>query len=464
MPAKILVVDDEPHLEIVILQAFRQEIKAGELSFLFARNGGEALKALEKSPDIDIVLSDINMPEMSGLTLLKRLTEEHPLIKTIIVTAYGDMANIRAAMNHGAFDFLNKPINFSDLKITLKKTIEQVWQVKELQREREQRYLAEKLHTLTETLNRTLNTTEVLKRFMVNLSQVVSYERALVCILKDDDLLIADFDGHEDSFPSKMKAALKLMMERAMLARAPIALSSGTSEEDALDEEAFGVNRTVLCLPLISKESVLGMAVVDRRADSPFSEHERKGAYTLTGNAAFAIENASLFEEVRRLATTDGLTGLYNRRHFMELSHKEVTRSKRYGNPLAAIMLDIDHFKEFNDNYGHSAGDQALKRVADALSRECRQTDILGRYGGDELVVLLIETDLKLGREIAERLREAIEGEAIELADGAKAPITVSMGLATLDLKTQDLERLIQCADARLYAAKQKGRNRLEYA
>lgn len=129
--AKILVADDEPDLEILIKQKFRQKIREKEYEFIFAVNGNDALEKIYQNPDVDIVLSDINMPEMDGLTLLSRLNESSPLIKSVIVSAYGDMDNIRTAMNRGAFDFITKPINFEDLSLTMIKTINHAFQIKE---------------------------------------------------------------------------------------------------------------------------------------------------------------------------------------------------------------------------------------------------------------------------------------------------------------------------------------------
>ena len=129
--AKILVADDEADLETLIKQKFRQKIREKEYEFIFAVNGIDALKQIELHPDIDIVLSDINMPEMDGLTLLGKLNESSPLIKAVIVSAYGDMDNIRTAMNRGAFDFITKPINFEDLNITMEKTISHVTHIRE---------------------------------------------------------------------------------------------------------------------------------------------------------------------------------------------------------------------------------------------------------------------------------------------------------------------------------------------
>ena len=129
--AKILVADDEVDLEMLIKQKFRQKIREQEYEFIFAVNGKDALEKILQHPDVDMVLSDINMPEMDGLTLLSRLSESSPLIKSVIVSAYGDMENIRTAMNRGAFDFITKPINFEDLSLTMEKTIRHCLQIRE---------------------------------------------------------------------------------------------------------------------------------------------------------------------------------------------------------------------------------------------------------------------------------------------------------------------------------------------
>ena len=129
MAIKVLVVEDETDLEFLITRKFRKRIQAGEFEFVFANNGLEALKQLEAHPDVLVVMSDIKMPEMDGLTLLSELNEHYPLLRTIIVSAYGDMGNIRTAMNRGAYDFLTKPVDFNDLELTLNKTIRHVQQI-----------------------------------------------------------------------------------------------------------------------------------------------------------------------------------------------------------------------------------------------------------------------------------------------------------------------------------------------
>jgi len=134
MTARILFVDDEPDLEALVLQKFRRQIRDGAIDFLFARDGIEALAKLDENPDVDMVVSDINMPRMDGLSLLQRLQEAEEKLSTVIVSAYGDMQNIRTAMNRGAFDFLTKPIDFSDLEATIAKTIRHVEALREARR------------------------------------------------------------------------------------------------------------------------------------------------------------------------------------------------------------------------------------------------------------------------------------------------------------------------------------------
>ncbi|UHD14263.1 diguanylate cyclase [Thiocapsa bogorovii] len=167
--------------------------------------------------------------------------------------------------------------------------------------------------------------------------------------------------------------------------------------------------------------------------------------------------NAGLFEQVRALADTDPLTELLNRRRFSELAEAEFARAKRFSNPIAVIMLDIDHFKRVNDTYGHGVGDQVLKAIAERL-RVVRVSDILARYGGEELVALCPETNAQEAERLAERLRMALREHAIETTEGP-IPITASIGVATLEDDVDHLDDLVDRADQALYAAKTAGRD-----
>src|SRR5690349_18703986 len=163
---KILVADDETDLEVLIRQKFRQKIREQKYEFVFAINGNDALDKIKQHPDIAIVLSDINMPEMDGLTQLTKLGESAPLLKAVIVSAYGDMENIRTAMNRGAFDFITKPVNFEDLELTMEKTIKHVNQMRETMKAIKENNIL-KMY-VDETVLNFMNTREFENSLMIN--------------------------------------------------------------------------------------------------------------------------------------------------------------------------------------------------------------------------------------------------------------------------------------------------------
>lgn len=165
-------------------------------------------------------------------------------------------------------------------------------------------------------------------------------------------------------------------------------------------------------------------------------------------------------EELERLATTDGMTGVYNRRHFLTLADREWGRSRRYGRPVSFLMIDIDFFKAINDGFGHQVGDDMIVHLA-RLARDCkRECDVLARIGGEEFALLLPETDLSQAQVMAERLRSEVAANSLVVGAGSIAA-TVSIGVATSDAAMNDISDLMKAADQALYDAKHAGRNRV---
>jgi diguanylate cyclase (GGDEF)-like protein/PAS domain S-box-containing protein len=217
----------------------------------------------------------------------------------------------------------------------------------------------------------------------------------------------------------------------------------------------------VMVAPLHYRGRLLGMLTAIERPDAPDFHTDDLDLLTAMANqAAVAIANAELFHEVNRIAITDELTDLYNRRGFVTMGEREVERSQRTQQPLTAIMVDVDHFKQVNDTYGHTAGDEVLRAIAKRCARNVRAVDILGRYGGEEFAILLPDTDLASAQQIAERLRECIATTPISTTSGPIS-ITVSAGIALLKRGAGDLPALLHAADTALYAAKRAGRNSL---
>ncbi len=223
----------------------------------------------------------------------------------------------------------------------------------------------------------------------------------------------------------------------------------------------FGVADTlpkeVALIPIIYQERVLGVMLLGTL--NGFRPSEMALLEYMANQVAVVLENALTHQEVERLSITDGLTGVFNRSYITERMEAEFARAQRYHSELSLLMIDVDHFKQINDHYGHQVGDQALIAVADALRRTMRGSDLLGRYGGEEFVVLLPQTGGTDGQVTAEKVRQTIEQLRLSALGGQ--PVTVSIGLAAYPDDIGSLDDLIRKADEALYRAKAEGRNRV---
>jgi len=213
-------------------------------------------------------------------------------------------------------------------------------------------------------------------------------------------------------------------------------------------------------LPLVAADRILGTLVAGTRARGALGEDVLRMLEVLAIQAAQAVLRAQLFEQTERLATTDGLTSLANRRTFQARAEQALAQARRYGRACAVLITDIDHFKVVNDTYGHPAGDVVLRGVAQMLREQARDTDVVARYGGEEFAVVMPETDLKGAQVIAERLRESVAARAFHTELGP-VRVTLSVGLAASPSDGTEMEALVQLADQCLYQAKRAGRNRV---
>ncbi|MFA5147229.1 MAG: sensor domain-containing diguanylate cyclase [Candidatus Omnitrophota bacterium] len=225
-------------------------------------------------------------------------------------------------------------------------------------------------------------------------------------------------------------------------------------------EKAASYFRSLISAPLISANNVLGVLRVDSRREFSYTQEDLRLLDILSDLGAVAVQNAILYARTQELAIKDGLTGLFLRRHFMERLREECRRAARKKGSLSVIMMDIDHFKEYNDRYGHTAGDLVLKHLAGIVTSGIREGDMAARYGGEEIAVLLPGADRRSVTLTAEAIRKRVEENHFVLRR-QKMPITVSIGISTYPQEAVLEEELIRIADERLYKAKIGGRNRL---
>jgi diguanylate cyclase (GGDEF)-like protein len=275
--------------------------------------------------------------------------------------------------------------------------------------------------------------------------------------------LAATGDGWKQAERSLLVALDDPAIETLQRASRPLALPQLAARSAAIAHRLPGMDAPGLAVPLRMQERLIGALLVGARLDGqPYPSEEQDLLSLLAHHVASVFENARLFES----ATYEGLTGLLRREAILEVLDHELERAQRYGRPLTLAMADLDYFKEVNDRFGHLAGDTLLKAIAQAAADGLRSADAIGRYGGEEFLVVLPETDIAGAVAVAEKIRGLVQKTTVPVDDGTLVRVTISIGLASLrdDLPRQGrlaARDLIAAADRSLYEAKNGGRNRV---
>jgi diguanylate cyclase (GGDEF)-like protein len=344
-------------------------------------------------------------------------------------------------------------MDITERKHTERQIIRQGAALKELN------YELSMLHSVSSAISRTIDMNELLPivlSVVTGISVFAVQRKAGIFIIEGDRMKLASHLGHTDEFLALHKNIKVGDCLCGLAAKTGEIIVSKNSAEDSRHSITYtGPPHGHVIVPLKAAAKTVGVLYLYLPRDLEINEERMKILSDIGSQVGIAIENAKLYEETKTLSLHDSLTGLANRRLLDIIFERNFIRARRFASPLSVLMLDIDHFKKYNDAYGHLAGDRLLCEVADTTLKEIRETDLVARYGGEEFLILLPDTDITHAHETAERIRKAVE---------KKTKVTVSLGVSTLQHGMREKEELIDKADTALYKAKQKGRNRVEAA
>jgi diguanylate cyclase (GGDEF)-like protein/PAS domain S-box-containing protein len=408
-----------------------------------AENGAQAIKsAISTAPDL--ILLDIIMPEMDGFETCTRLKQDVRTrdIPVIFISALNSVEDKIKAFHAGGVDYIPKPFECAEVQARVETHLAILHlrvQLQSANRELAARF--DELSRSQELLRERQMKLDAYVNALPTLSFIYDEKgRYLEIMANETSLLRLDADelkGHliEEVMPPRVAA---LMM-------------------DAI-QQAIKTGKTQ-----VIEYQIPVLAGGERWFEGRISlmEKSEDGHAKVIFIATEISERIQLYHQVQRLANQDPLTACFNRRHFMTMAEQELKRAVRYNRPISLVMMDIDEFKKFNDLYGHQIGDQVLCSLVNICQKHLRSIDILGRYGGEEFIILMPETVAAGGLQAAERLRKKIEKMKVP-STKTKLGLTVSMGVASLDSdfsETQNLDMLIKRADQALYGAKSAGRN-----
>ncbi len=454
---KVLIIDDDPGLRKTLSDILR--IKGYET--LTASNGGEGIALLAQGP-VDIVIIDLGLPDMPGINVLEKVKAASPSAEAIILTGNATLDSAIEATNRGAFSYLLKPYDIDQLLLQMSRATDKqrTWertikQSAEIQRVNlELKALYEVSMSLIGTLDMETLFPEILRK-ITDIS-IFSVKRKGCVFLEDCGGL--HLATHVGMRPDAIVRCSRLKPRECLCGLAAATGEIAVSKNSSLDErhtiryEGMTPHGHIV-VPLKAAGRAVGVLCLYIAPDLEIDTRILQLLSTLGNQIGTSIMNAKLYEEVKSSSLHDSLTGLGNRRLMDIMLPKSLARARRFRKNLSVIMLDIDHFKTFNDTYGHVEGDKKLIGVARMIADKTREGDLAVRYGGEEFLVVLHETDLDGASVLAEILRKTAE---------EKLGITVSLGVASFSKDIKKEEELIALADKALYSAKRKGRNRVE--
>lgn len=454
---RILVVDDDALSRALC----RDMLVGGGFYVKGASSGPEALEILEEE-DFDIVVTDLIMPGMDGLELLEQTKQHNALIDVVVVTGHGSMESAIAALKKGAFDYINKPVSEAELLLTISHCMEKKKLLEENQEMRE----SLKLFEVSRTLNSTIDIDRLYHISLDALLQIVPSEAGILVFYEGErkKLEIKAARHLEQTGAEVIVELFRRRLVTPIDGKKDILVVSGTDlgSKEALRSKGFN---SLLVAPLIIEGAPVGFLLTLSKTDrNGYNAMDLRKASFIAEHASQAFDHAHKYVEAKEMAFIDSLTNLYNSKYLETALDKELKRADRLKMPATVLFMDIDNFKAINDGNDHLVGSRMLVQVGAILLKCVRAVDTVVRYGGDEYVVILIDSDSETGFRVAERIRLAVAKHSFLKDEGLNLKITASIGVATYPAHTRDSKELLKMADRAMYCAKDISRNRVYLA
>lgn len=437
---RVLVVDDEASVRGVVSEVLTDD----GYDVTEAVDGAEALELFQKQP-FPIVISDIRMPGLNGIELLQAIKEIRANTQVIIMTSHSSVDSTIDSIRSGAHSYLIKP--FEDLDAIsegVKKAVEKL------------ELLSLRILVVDDEESVRNIVSEVLTDEGHKITQAASGEEAIKLFRKYPYSLVITDIRMPGMSGMELLESIKELSENTEV----VIMTSHASLDTAVDALRTGAF-DYLMKPFDELEAISSM--VNRAIDKLNQQTEKQVQVTELKEKNEELEQVNT--GLKAMAQHDELTGLFNRRYFREAIDKEISRAIRHKHPFSLIFLDIDFFKQYNDSHGHPAGDKALRMLAMILRNRARKSDLVVRYGGEEFVLLLPETDADGARRLADIIRRSVE--AYPFPGRSSQPdgkLTISLGIASCPHDGRDADTLIERADKALYDAKHTGRNTVRLA
>ncbi len=455
--SKILVVDDDRFARTFCRQILEED---GGFEVVDAESVDDGLEIIRQG-GIDLVISDLVMPDKTGLDMVEILRLEHPSLRVILITGHGTVETAVKAMKIGALDYIRKPLNPAEFKILVHRALEQ----SKLAEENRELRSSLKLYDASSRISRTIEIEELYQIIFDLMIQETGATRGFLYIVDQEQgesniILSEGFDVQENEGLDR-KLFDEFQQELAHLSEPFIPDHPLTttvkyrSSQDPVQSSLF--------IPLQNKNELAGVVVFfDTEKNGVFGKEALRVAKFLCQHAGTALENAMLYSQAKILTITDDLTNVFNYRYLNNILDRELVRAQRLNSSMSVLFLDLDSFKEVNDKHGHLLGSKILVELAGLLKGAVRKVDAVARYGGDEYIVVLTDTNSKGAVIVAERIRQMVEDYTFTESEGYPIKLTVSIGVASYPEHGVSKVELLHLADEAMYKGK-FGRKNIVY-